>query len=267
MIGVVCVILAVIVCAGCSSGKNQNIVVKGNGGRIAIAACKVSGKQIRLDGILNESVWKGRKYLLTSAKRSKIGLTEEEKGEEGFVSVLCDNENLYIGGRFRDRDIISRSTKDAQKHYKKGDVCEVFLKPMSRNWYWEIWVTPKGYKIGVLWILFKDGTKEMHRYYKLGMEAMGYVEGTINKSSDVDKYWSFELKIPIEKLRFPVDILADGDKKVSINDWTMLVARQDFTEKVDLKHRKLSSYPQLSQANFHRYSEYAKLRCVKCAKK
>ncbi len=257
IVGKVFVIVCVgIVLSGCSfSERSVNV---GKSRDVSIIAERISNGQIRIDGMLKERVWKMTTYSLVKAESGDNSVLA---GDTGVVSVLCDDENIYVGGIFKERDVICKSTKDAQKHYKKGDVCEIFIKPANKNWYWEIWVTPKGYKIAVLWILFNDGTKEIHLYYTLGMEAAGHVMGTINKSDDVDEGWSFEIQIPIKRLRFPIDIVAEGDRGIDVSNLRMLIARQDFTKYVDLRHRQLSSYPQLSEENFHLYKEYAKFRC------
>ncbi len=250
---------------GCSSEKFKDDVEAGNGqdrNGLTIAARRVEKGQISLgEDWAQKKILKGMDmYVLMPASDENVSLSALER-EEGVAGVICDGENLFVWGIFKDRDIISHSVKDAERHYKRGDVCEIFLKPTGQNWYWEIWITPNGHKAAVLWILCKDGTKQAHKYYLLGMQVSTHIEGTLNRSNDIDKYWTFKLKIPISRLQFPVEV--KGDRDIGIGDWRMLIARQNFTGKVDLNHRELSSYPQLRHANFHSYKEYAKLVFVK----
>jgi hypothetical protein len=81
------------------------------------------------------------------------------------------------------------------------------------------------------------------------MKTACSIDGTLNSSDDSDKGWKMEVEIPFAGL------LQDG-KLLKSGQWTILVARQNYTGQVDIATRELSSFPKLSKPNFHLTDEY-----------
>lgn len=190
-----------------------------------------------LDGIANDAIWQKVKPLELGISRQSEsqGKTLKEKGQ---VKAIWRDNSLWISAQFDDGDVVAKGDRNGQEHYKLGDCLEIFLKPEHSDWYWEIWVNPKGNYTTVFWE--KKG-QQHSRTFELNA-ACGKTETG----------WSVELELPFDGL------LQQGGL-LKLGQWTMLVARQNYSGDVDINTRELSSYPRLSQNNFHLTNEYAKL--------
>ena len=169
--------------------------------------------------------------------------------ENGTVKITWREHYLNIAADFEDSDIFARGQTDNEPHYKLGDVLEVFLKPEYSDWYWEIWLTPHGRKTSVFWPGQGESAGGADNSFRLNMDYAAGIVGTLNDSSDKDQGWHCAVDIPFEEL-------AQSGKLHKKGDWTILLARQNYTGSVDKDHRELSSHPALSECNFHAHREY-----------
>jgi len=215
-----------------------------SGGRVSMQAV-YAGKPITVDGILDERVWRHAKSypMYVPAERSSSAV---QPAESGLVRLAWDERYLYVGAKFEDSDVVALGETDDLPHYKLGDVCEIFLKPVDQPWYWELWATPRGKKTAVFWS--RRGQRGAKR--KLTLRSAARVSGSVNDSTDTDEGWTCETAIPIAELG-------------AADRWLVLVARQNYTGAVDPEHRELSATSRLSQSNFHLYEEYAVLDLAK----
>ncbi|MFC1650125.1 DUF5916 domain-containing protein [Candidatus Latescibacterota bacterium] len=147
---------------------------------------------VRLDGILNEPVWKSASVVDDFTQRE---LTEgAEPTERTEVRVIFDDNNLYIGGMFFD----SEPEKIIRKELKRdgntgGDDCFTFVIDTyhDKRMGFYFTVNPNSARL--------DGTC-------LGGSANVNVnwDGIWDvKSVITDKGWSCEIIIPFKTLRFP----------------------------------------------------------------
>ena len=158
------VVMTVLALGGCCCGKQQGKSDPRFSSRVREEVVAIEAvNPIVLDGKLEEADWgKAPAYTLVHASRQYSDAAWDireffGKGvvEPGKVRVLWDDKYLYVGIEFTDRDLYAEVKEDQKHHYRTGDVAEVFLKPLNKRWYWELYVTPLGNKTAFFW--FFDG--------------------------------------------------------------------------------------------------------------
>lgn len=200
---------------------------------------------VTVDGVLDEKVW-------TQAVRYPMlrhcnwdGLPEKtarrvknEPLQNGSFRLLYDKEYLYLGVEFEDSDIIAESSKNQTRLYRSGDLAELFLTPGDGHAYFEIYLSPSG---AYTFYLFPGGgVSKLPSMFDENRKVDGIktavkINGTLNRSNDVDKTWSGELAIPLKNLS------VFGSKFASGTSWSILVARYNYA--VHLRKMQFSGVP------------------------
>ena len=222
---------------------------------------------IQLDGKLHEAAWhKTPAYELVPSDEQynktppEVQAFYRGKGtvEPGKVRVLWDDKYLYVGIEFNDSDLVAEGTEDQLHHYQMGDLAEVFLKPLNQTWYWELYVTPAGYKTS----FFFPGRGVVglpSSFSKTpalpGMKVAAVCKGTLNNSWDKDKKWFAEMAIPRKELDMVGERIEPGVP------WTIFFGRYNFTRYLPWKEN--SCFPHIKPFNFHYYEKFAMLKMVK----
>jgi hypothetical protein len=219
-------------------------------------------ENITINGIVDEKCWQNaQQYDLGvsgSAMEYKHPSLAKHYGNRvlspGYVKMLHNRNYLYISAVMQDDDIIAYGKRDQQIHCTEGDVFEIFLKPENANHYWEIHITPAGH-CAVLFYpsrgyhflpgIVMPSTRPLKKIkYKVN------VNGTLNKNTDKDKFWSVEAAIPLAELA------AAGVPFDAQNQWRILFGRYNFSKYQTLC--ELTSFPKLSKIDFHIHEEYGK---------
>jgi len=207
----------------------------------------ITEQPITLDGRLDEPVWRTATVLPLHVPGD-----EPTPREPGSVRFAVDDEHLYVGFDFTDRDIVQEATADHQHHYQTGDVAELFLKPADASYYWELYVTPNGLKTA----FFYPGRGRLGLPSAInpdtGLRVAAVVDGTLNDWRDDDAGWTAEMAVPRAELD------AAGVPFNGAHDWGVLVGRYNFGR--HLPARELSSMPHLPRADFHNHAVYAPLQ-------
>ena len=208
----------------------------------------------------------------------------------------CD-AGLLLRVEMTDSHVTTTASGDNQHHYKLGDTVEWFLKPppsstplsprpASRSsstsgashdgHYWECYATPTGHRTAMFW----------PRADRTGVDPFIPVDGMANLITTTATGWTADLLIPASMLtRHGDDWGPDAEQP-----WTTLAARYNHalpplappsphsgqpgqpqttiappppSNPEGLADLELSSFPRLSQVNFHLAAEYAPLRCVR----
>ncbi len=222
----------------------------------AVMTARYISEPIVLDGRLDKAFWKEAEvYELGLADdRAEEGKVLEEPGE---VRLAWDEKYLYVGVKYVDSDIVADGTEDQLPHFQLGDLCEIFLRPEGHPWYWELFATPRGKKTTLFWPE-RDFSRMKEAYrYRADMRVAAYCPGTLNDSSDRDRYWSAEVAIPIAALTERGEAFGPGAK------WTILVTRYNYWRNAGDKKPELSTAPRLSKTDYHLLEEYAVLNLVK----
>ncbi len=214
---------------------------------------------VSMESDLSAACWQGaKKYPLilgkynmqhwAKAKRKNVG---NKLRNPGYAQFLWNEKTFYVAVMMEDADVVAEGEEDQSHLYQKGDTIEVFLKPRDKNFYWEIYGTPNLKKS----VFFYPGRGRLFvpssTDHPVDVSVTASVYGTLNDCSDVDKGWSLIIAIPIEMLERKGYAFAPGQ------DWTMLVARQNFS--ADLPVKEYSMQTPLTQIDFHVYEEYGDL--------
>lgn len=216
-----------------------------------------TSEPIKVDGRLDEAIWKKAKvYSLVLPNDAS---TDEKKvRESGQVQLAWDDKYFYIGIRCTDSDLVAEGKEDELKHFALGDLYELFLKPDTETWYWELYVTPRGKKTN----FFFPGCGRFGlpgcQNYVSGLKVAAQCDGTLDEWRDKDKGWTAEMAMPIK------DLSIEGYAFSPEKKWRILVARYNYSRFFDApRGPELSTTPKLTQTNFHLLSEYAYLKLVK----
>ena len=205
-----------------------------------------------IDGKGDDAAWKGAQSLgpfqrawdKDPAKRKPLTATEAK---------LCwDRDNLYFFARMEDGDLFAEKTEhDADLWF--DDVFELFFKPSAGfSGYYEFEFNPRN---AVLDIYFPqrglDDLPRLKKDFPFHLETAVKLEGTLNKTSDKDKGWTVEGKIPWS------DFIRAGGRPRSGDVWKYAACRYDYS--VDFDGPDLSSNAPLQRLSFHRYEDYLPL--------
>jgi hypothetical protein len=168
---------------------------------------------ITLDGKLDEDVWQKAEQL--SMRENMEGKSVEEKTT---LYLFYDDEALYLGFYCEDRDIQATYTEH-DAHLWDEEVLEFFVYPGSEITspveYIELQWNPLGttFDATIKNFLKDDGScrnyKGDHDWTARGMEHAVTVDGTVQDSSDRDRSWQGEVRIPFSALE--VDSPTKGD--------------------------------------------------------
>ncbi|MBO4630491.1 MAG: carbohydrate-binding family 9-like protein [Lentisphaeria bacterium] len=246
-------------------GLSQSGCVTSSGNRPEIVA-SYTRQPVALDGKLDEAAWqKTPAYFLVHAREQYTSFHPEIRKkfrngviEPGKVRLLWDDKYLYIGFEFEDLDIVAEGTQDQNRHYRMGDVAEVFLKPQNKTWYWESYATPRGHKtvfffLGRGLLGLPSGFPEKPALD--GMKVAAFCYGTLNNSQDKDKKWTAEMAIPRE------EIAKIGEKLDPETPWLIFFGRYNYG--IYLPWKENSSFPQQENGDYHIHEDYGMLKMKK----
>jgi hypothetical protein len=211
---------------------------------------------VRVDGKLEDSIWeKAPVYpLYLGADSASNGKTPEEAG---YVQLAWDNEYFYAAVRFEDSDVVAEGMADQLKHFEMGDLCELFLKPDSESWYWELYVTPRAYKSSFFFPGWGRRGLGSSMDYGCGLKVAAQVDGSLGNWRDRDSGWTAEMAMPIK------DLDAQGYPFSPATKWRVLVARYNYSRYLQEQGPELTMTPRLSQTNYHLHPEYGYLELIK----
>ena len=207
---------------------------------------------VNIDGKLDDAIWQSAKtetyYMYLSADKEKDAVL----AEGGKIRIAWDDKYFYLACEFTDSDVVAEGDKDQLHHYQLGDLCELFLKPADKSWYWEIYMTPRNNK-SVFFFPSKGylGLPSCFEDYIFDFKVAAQVDGTLNNWHDKDKGWTGEMAIPIKELT------ARGETFGPDSRWRIFVGRYNYS--VYFTAQELSMSPQLSKTNYHLIDEYASL--------
>jgi hypothetical protein len=99
-----------------------------------------------VDGRLEDVIWKKSSELDMSVPGGN-----SKPIEPAIAKAAWRDHQLWFCLDMADSDIIARGDKNGQDHYKLGDCVEIFIKPEFSDWYWEIWINPRGNYTTLFW--------------------------------------------------------------------------------------------------------------------
>lgn len=159
---------------------------------------------ISIDGRLDEADWSAAS--VTSRFVDILG------GESGVVPkgvevrMMWDDDNLYIGARLSEDNIIANLTQRDTIIYHDNDF-EVFLDPDGdgRN-YFEFETNARGVLMDLMLNKpYRSGGSFFLPWNCAGLRLAISHDGTLNDSSDTDTAWSVEMAVPFDALKLNFD--------------------------------------------------------------
>jgi len=213
------------------------------------AECRWASKPPTLDGVLDDPCWKAAQPMTHFAS------FWEKKERPGTIAYLVwDDEAIYYGGVMTDRELKAFGTKRNESLWN-GDVFELFFKPSTEKpEYFEFQANP----LATVFEMAFPGRGKINGDYPsypvLGNQAVVKLVGTLDKPGDTDTSWTVEGRIPWSAFANV------GGKPKSGAIWSFAICRFDYGPE-GTKPVLMSSAP-LSQAQFHLYEDYGKLKFV-----
>jgi hypothetical protein len=213
-----------------------------------------TASRISVDGKLSENVWqRAEKYYLDLSQDKLAAGQELSRG--GYVQFAWDENNFYLAAEFKDYDIVAEGKADQLHHYRMGDLCELFIKPKNHRHYWELYVTPLGYKTEFFFPSpgYK-GLPSCFEDYTANLRTDALINGTVNNYNDRDSEWTAEMAVPIS------DLEAYGAKFGPCYEWSVFAGRYNYSYYLD--DPELSMFPSLATTSYHLTEQYADLELV-----
>lgn len=230
----------------------------------AVIQAVYTASPLQIDGHLNEPAWQnapsyqlqlGREVYnkLPLATQPSVGKNLREPGE---YRLLWDDNYLYVAAIFTDSDVHAYGEEDQLPHFSLGDLAEVFIKPESDTYYWELYATPAN-KMTTYFIPGRGALMNaLLTSSPFDLQIAAQVKGTLNQWLDRDENWSMEMAIPRTELE------KYGAKFGPEHPWRIFLARYNYSRY--LPRVELSSFPQQAETpNFHIIEEYGKLELIK----
>jgi glucose/arabinose dehydrogenase/mono/diheme cytochrome c family protein len=202
-----------------------------------------------IDGRADEPAWQRAALIGNFALPWLAGAPRAREGTQ--VRLLWDRTALYFHAELDDADV----TAEVREHdgpLWENDVFELFLKPSPDHpGYFEFEVNPFG---AILDAFFPDAESRKDRGQlrrgEFHVEAKVIIHGTLNDSSDRDRGWSVEGRIPWS------DFNVAGGRPAPGETWTVNLCRINGRGRA----AELSTAAPLAQPSFHRTAEYVPLR-------
>ena len=224
-----------------------------------VSAKRVTEK-ITVDGKLEEKVWQQTPAVeliqipFFRGYGKALARVKQDKFQTAGIRFAYDDKYFYVAGKVNDEDIIQMDKTNQTHCYLNGDTIEVFLKPENRPYYWEIYVSPQN----ALSSFFSQssgvilGYSRSKVHFMENMRSAIQINGTLNNSEDRDKYWTFELAIPI------ADLAKKGVPFDGKEPWKVLPARYNYD--TTFRFVQLSTYPPTPIAGNNLIEYYGKIQ-------
>lgn len=199
-----------------------------------------------IDGKMEDEVWKDAAW--TSDFVDIEGGNHPIPYFKTAAKMLWDDNYLYIAAKIEESDIWAYLKERDDIVYNDNDF-EVFIDPSnSANEYFEIEVNA----INNIFDLFlsrpyRAGYQPLFSWGSNKLKTAVHIEGTLNDSSDKDKYWTVEMAIPFSELTLGTrcKIPNDGDiwrLNMSRVEWDTEVIGGKYVRKSDVNGERLPEH-------------------------
>ena len=193
--------------------------------------CHYTAAPIQIDGRLDEPAWGQAPW--TSDFVDIEGDGRPKPRFRTRAKMLWDDQYLYIAAELEEPDVHAKLTEHDSVIFHDDDF-EAFVKPlpMTESYYefemnalntgWDLFL-PKPYKMG---------GKADNSWDIAGLKTAVAVQGTLNRSDDVDRGWTLEIAYPLNafETRQHVPKPRDGTEwriNFSRVEWKQGQARED----------------------------------------
>jgi hypothetical protein len=196
--------------------------------------CRRTDTVPTLDGLLDDGPWKTAPW-----SESFVDIEGWNKPTPRYATwfkMLWDDEYLYIGAYLEEPHLWGTYDKHDMVVFHEHDF-EVFIDPDgNKESYYELEFNV----IGTIFDLYLDreyrlGGAAHHEWNCEGIQGEISKFGTANNSTDTDKGWQIEIKIPFRCLRPPSTVQNDGPENIRHGDspaigekWRMNFSRVEW---------------------------------------
>jgi hypothetical protein len=239
--------ISMIGCASSQPGDQSAPLQTGRPTMIAVRAAH----PVKIDGRLDDPVWQQAPAYDLNLSQDKLD-AGKALIEGGNVRLAYDDKYVYAGFDFTDSDVVAEGKEDDMRHFRFGDVAELFLSPDGRPYYWELYVTPAGRKTAFFFPSAGRIELPSSIEYQCGLKVTAEVQGTLNHWRNRDRGWTGEMAMPI------ADLTAEGDKLDGSQPWSVFVGRYNHSAHIGKK--ELSMTPVLPETSYHLREHYAMLK-------
>ena len=220
-----------------------------------VSVYKNTGK-ITIDGKLDEKIWQNAESCnlmfvpMFKGYGKALANVKKDKFQNAAIKYAYDKDYFYVAGKVMDEDIIQMDTVHQAQSYNNGDTIEIFLKPKNKPHYWEIYITPQNKRTSFFYLSPGAGVSHSRNavHFIKDMKSAVQINGTLNKHDDRDKFWTFELAIPLK------DLAVKGVPFDGAEPWLVLGARYNYD--VNFRYFQLSTYPPTPVAGNHLVEYY-----------
>jgi len=156
-----------------------------------------TNEQVVVDGIADETSWQSALFTdsfidIEGVQTPKFDTKVKMLWDESYLYVFTKMAEPHIWGNLKQRDTIIYFNNDF----------EVFIAPAgtTRN-YAEIEINA----LGTVWDLlldkpYRDGGKAIIHWNMDDLKSAVHIAGSLNDHSDIDRYWTVEMAIPMKAL-------------------------------------------------------------------
>jgi len=159
---------------------------------------------VKIDGVLDEAAWQ-RAAILTPFVLHDTMAPARVSTE---VRVWYDRAALYLGWICEDSDIQATFTQRDSRFWEE-EVVEFFVTPSTLDRYFELQWNPLGGTFDAIITnhMASDGRSQKFEgdwsYTAPNMTYAVKVDGSVQNSSDSDRRWTVEVRIPFADLKVP----------------------------------------------------------------
>jgi hypothetical protein len=158
-----------------------------------LVARKVKNGTIKVDGKLDEAIWKEAPSTGAFVRTMDGGKADQET----TARVLWDDKNLYVAFELEDKDVWTTLNKHDDKLWTQEAV-EMFIDADGDGkTYVELQVNPKGATFDSWLPSYRKNENDWDPPFKAAVT----VDGTVDNRGDADKGWVVEMAVPLDAPR------------------------------------------------------------------
>ncbi len=221
--------------------------------------CAYTTTPIHIDGRLDDAAWKAAPWTTDF-----VDIEGDARPKPRFrtrAKMLWDSKYLYIAAEMEEPDVHGTLTEHDSVIFHDNDF-EVFLKPLpdTLNYYeyeinalntdWDLYL-PKPYRIG---------GKAENSWEMEGHRNAVAVQGTLNKSDDVDRGWTLEIAYPLRSFQSRQDV----PQPIDGTSWRINFSRVEW--KAGQPHEDNWVWSPQGMINMHVPEQWGFLRFHKAAR-
>lgn len=186
---------------------------------------------IKIDGILNDDAWLDAPW--SQLFQDIEGNLKPPPERDTKIKMLWNEEYLYVGALMTEDHLWYTLTQKDDIMFHDDDF-EIFIDPDGDGHnYIEIEINEYN-AVWDLFLMFPYRIRNKHNHLMnweaKGFESAVHLEGSVNDPSDIDKYWSLEMAIPLDIIK---PFTKSKSRPVNGDYWRINFSRVDWLMNID----------------------------------